>query len=452
MLKKVTPFLTTNLFLTPSFRTSLSIIVCIGILFSGSDLINIEKDRVQFQMQRELDNVRQKIEGKLYYLTSMAQVLGSVEMGNNIPHNLTFNQMIQRVVKGSSYISRIVLTNNDTVTHVYHRGEMTQMIGKPYITTEAGLISVNQLKKTKQPILMGPFQHKNILSQTITLLVPIYHIHNNDSYYGLVGIEIDFNDFSQQVGLSNPSDMTIALMKKDKSSLYGDQSVFWTVGHAVQLLNANGIQFYIGGTIKNTESNNLLFFLKFFTVFLAFIIPLLLFFLLRSYGKVRHQSMHDPLTSLPNLRHFHSDVQNVISNSKRTGSSFTILFIDINKFKQINDSLGHKAGDIVLQTVAERLRKNLRQSDIVSRIGGDEFVIMLKGVAEKSLVNMIVKKLKQSAIKPIHFEKTQLNISLSIGYSFYPQEGETSSELIKQADNKMYEDKQDCQIKFNNNE
>lgn len=153
---------------------------------------------------------------------------------------------------------------------------------------------------------------------------------------------------------------------------------------------------------------------------------------------IHHLAYYDPLTNLPNRLLFSERLKQNILIAKRKKSSFALFFIDLDGFKKINDSLGHDAGDILLQEVALRLRRPLRESDTVSRLGGDEFTIILDGYDQSSgLITVLDKILKKLSTKYLLGDR-EVYVSASIGISIYPYDGQDMVELIKNADTSMY--------------
>jgi diguanylate cyclase (GGDEF)-like protein/PAS domain S-box-containing protein len=151
---------------------------------------------------------------------------------------------------------------------------------------------------------------------------------------------------------------------------------------------------------------------------------------------------YDPLTGLPNRARLHTLLRQALVESQRAKSRGAILFVDLNRFKQINDSLGHRQGDALLKEVARRLAGCLRGEDIVARIGSDEFVVSLMGIARHEDASLVAQKLLDSLSRPITAGTHELQISASIGISVYPDDGDDAETLIKNADLAMDRAKQ----------
>jgi diguanylate cyclase (GGDEF)-like protein/PAS domain S-box-containing protein len=155
-------------------------------------------------------------------------------------------------------------------------------------------------------------------------------------------------------------------------------------------------------------------------------------------NRLEHLAHFDHLTKIPNRNLLFDRLEHLIAQSERNKSSFALLYIDIDKFKVFNDTKGHSFGDKVLIEVSLRLNQSIRNSDTVARIGGDEFIILLENVANKSDASRMVETLINSLKKPFEINNEQLQISFSIGLSTYPEQAITADALIRTADKEMY--------------
>jgi diguanylate cyclase (GGDEF)-like protein/PAS domain S-box-containing protein len=158
--------------------------------------------------------------------------------------------------------------------------------------------------------------------------------------------------------------------------------------------------------------------------------------------KMAHLAQHDVLTNLPNRLLLNDRIAHAIVHAKRNRSSAAVLFMDLDKFKNINDSLGHEMGDKLLQSVAERLSNCVRASDTVSRLGGDEFVILLSETNHAEDVTTTAEKIIAASAAPYVIDKHELYMTTSMGVSLYPADGNTPETLLKNADTAMYHAKQ----------
>jgi len=162
----------------------------------------------------------------------------------------------------------------------------------------------------------------------------------------------------------------------------------------------------------------------------------------RTREALNHMAMHDALTGLANRRYFEQTFERTLSQAAREQTCFGVLSIDLNDFKPVNDTHGHATGDQLLQTVAERLRKSTRSSDLCARVGGDEFAVLCIGVKTPADLGDITEKLKEELGKTFEPLGTKVHTSASIGGALYPTDGNDLTRLMACADERMYSDKQ----------
>jgi diguanylate cyclase (GGDEF)-like protein/PAS domain S-box-containing protein len=158
--------------------------------------------------------------------------------------------------------------------------------------------------------------------------------------------------------------------------------------------------------------------------------------------EMSHLAQHDSLTDLPNRVLFNDRLMQAISLAERQSKQLAVMFVDLDHFKKINDSLGHGVGDKLLQSVAARLRACLRRTDTVSRLGGDEFVILLSQVEQEEDAAFSARKILRAFAAPHIVDNKSLDINVSIGGSTYPSDGRDAESLMNKADTAMYEAKQ----------
>lgn len=166
--------------------------------------------------------------------------------------------------------------------------------------------------------------------------------------------------------------------------------------------------------------------------------------------KLNHLAHHDHLTGLPNRLLFSDRLKQEISEAHKDGRQLSVMFIDLDHFKKINDTLGHSTGDLLLKTAADRLIKCLRETDTLARMGGDEFTVILPDVSTTEASGKIAQRILESLSEPFMLDNRELFISASIGISAYPSDGTDVETLVKNADTAMYRAKEqgrnNCQL------
>lgn len=154
--------------------------------------------------------------------------------------------------------------------------------------------------------------------------------------------------------------------------------------------------------------------------------------------RIRHVASHDALTSLPNRMMFGQLLGHEVQASQRYQRSFAVMFLDLDGFKTVNDTLGHEAGDRLLQEMSVRFKACLRASDVVARLGGDEFVVLLREIGDAEQVAGVARKILAAAVKPVVLLGQHCRVAASIGICMYPADGKDEQSLMKHADIAMY--------------
>lgn len=227
------------------------------------------------------------------------------------------------------------------------------------------------------------------------------------------------------------------------SLLYGSAKLFDMPGAELLTSDVPGGKWQYA--ILSTRSNStqtLLLTARAISYLLSLLLGVAVYAFLRDRAKLTEQAMYDSLTGLANRRLLQDRMHQIMSRIRRTPDAFcALVFFDLNGFKKINDRFGHKVGDVVLSTIAQRIRTELRGSDTIARLGGDEFVIVVEQGTRKDIEQM-EQRLRTCVAEPIPFEDGfDLRVSAAVGVSYYPEDGDNCDMLLKAADHRMYEDK-----------
>jgi diguanylate cyclase (GGDEF)-like protein len=165
-------------------------------------------------------------------------------------------------------------------------------------------------------------------------------------------------------------------------------------------------------------------------------------------AEVRHQALHDPVTDLANSRLFEDRVTQSLSIARRNASRLALLFVDLDRFKAVNDTYGHKVGDELLRAVAQRLLETVRDEDTVARIGGDEFGIVVQGAASIDAVETVAAKIVSVLGDPFVVRDFSLFVGASVGVTMFPDAGDTYDSVVARADSAMYQAKAEGRGRF----
>lgn len=159
-------------------------------------------------------------------------------------------------------------------------------------------------------------------------------------------------------------------------------------------------------------------------------------------ARLEHLALYDQLTRLPNRTLFYDRIHSAMARAKRNGGIFSLFYLDLDKFKAVNDNCGHTIGDLLLEQVARRLEHCVRECDTIARFGGDEFVILLENIEQPEQSQGVAEKIHQSLSKPFQLAEHTLAIGPSIGIAHFPLHGDNEKDLLRRADEAMYIQKQ----------
>jgi diguanylate cyclase (GGDEF)-like protein len=168
----------------------------------------------------------------------------------------------------------------------------------------------------------------------------------------------------------------------------------------------------------------------------------------RSEERLAQMAFYDPLTGLANRSKFEESAQQALARARRRNTRMACMFIDLDGFKGVNDRLGHEAGDLLLQDVAQRMRQLFREYDTIARIGGDEFAILLTDIDDYADVSQIASRLCDALSEPIAVARQELYVTASVGISLYPDAADSVADLIRCADEAMYDSKRAGKNRF----
>ncbi|HEX6320133.1 MAG TPA: diguanylate cyclase, partial [Burkholderiales bacterium] len=157
---------------------------------------------------------------------------------------------------------------------------------------------------------------------------------------------------------------------------------------------------------------------------------------------MRHQAFHDPVTDLPNRVSFTEHLDEAMRRAKRADWPLALLFVDLDLFKRVNDSLGHDGGDRLLRIAGERIRGAVREADLLFRMGGDEFTVLLEDVRGPEEAGAVAQRMLEALAQPVQLDHHELSVSASVGIAMYPRDGVDGERLVKSADTAMYRAKE----------
>lgn len=438
---------------SPRFEKTLVILIAISYWvisfvfahYLANVSVESQVDEIRDDVRREVALVRSKIEATVFEHTYIADSLATVIMLQPDFVMNNWERIAGALLKKSGYIRNVGMAPNNVISHVYPLEGNEKAIGLDFTTVPSQYRSVMKAKELGWVYLDGPLE----LVQGGEALIgrfPIFLDYPlNKAYWGSVSIVFRYQKILEKSGIHDLKNVDVALSHQSLSSpetrvFYGQAS---TVAGAdftlpIHLPNVNwqlSAQYRITSHTKIVQNRQLTWLLALLGAMTLFISMAALY---RSYHVARDISLKDELTGLPNRRFFMSYLQQRAQNTKKRGG-FTLLNVDLNKFKAVNDNFGHEAGDALLIHVADTLSGTLRSSDVIGRIGGDEFLVVLDRCTDSVRVKQIIQKIETVfSHQPLHWHEQDIVASLSIGYAICLQETVSTEALLLAADQAMY--------------
>lgn len=384
--------------------------------------------------ERELNTVLFLSNGLASYLTVSHDRLNAAEI----------RDIQAELHRNSQYLRNFAIAEGYVIRHVYPLAGNEKALGFDYSRSESQWPGVQRAIDSKRGTLLGPVR----LVQGGMGLIYRYPVFVKGKYWGMLSTVIDVDGFLRHAFAAVANQRyEFAVATKDEPSspevFWGNPALFQSLDTTLLDVDMPNAKWVFAVRQKQAPPGQLrALSMRVAAWSIAALLALALYLLLKSRIDLTLLALFDPLTGLPNRRLLEDRLHQAVSrHARRAASRCGLIFIDLDKFKAINDSYGHKAGDLVLQIVAQRIREEVRAGDTVARWGGDELVVVVEETDTEKIEQLIV-RLRQSIIVPIDFEGAALQVGASIGVAVFPDDAISATKLLKIADQRMYEDKQ----------
>ncbi|SCX79266.1 diguanylate cyclase domain-containing protein [Desulfoluna spongiiphila] len=420
-------------------------LVCFLLLAGGSEyLVYVGKERWQARERealiKEAGRVRTLLESEVN--TTMSLNLGLVIYVATNPEVRpeSFETIARRLVRRTPHIRNIGLARDNVITHIYPLEGNEAAIGFRYRESQAQWPMVHRAIDTRRTVVAGPVElvqgGRAIISRS-----PIFLTDKESSYWGISSMVMDVDSLYAASGLMDAGDLRYALKGKDGMGaqgevFYGDPALFGR-SDAVQL----PITLPVGSWIlaaaphRGASTYHAAGLIRSAGLGLSCLITAMLFALLTSLSRIRYLAHHDPITELPNIRYFEAYIKQLITVNLYKDEPFALFYVDLDRFKPINEAYGHKAGDRVLRDAARRLKEMAPEEKVVCRMAGDEFVVVLETVRTRDKAEEIAEEMTRLLVEPYTLDgRGEVSIDARVGVSLFPTQGVTSEILIREAD------------------
>lgn len=357
-----------------------------------------------------------------------------------------WRELAAEVAHDSTLVRNIGLAPDNVMRFVYPLEGNEQALGLDYRNTPEQWPAVERAISSGKLNLAGPFELKQG-GVGIVARSPIYFMDDGKKrYWGLASIVIDFPRLLEQARVSaHVEGFDIAIRGRDGLGAKG--AVFFGLAKVFEdPVVEMTVHFPNGSWVMAARSSpgvsTPVIVIRLAAWLLIMILAGLFLLLFRLYRFAHEQSVSDPLTGLANRRLLLGRAEYLAQLYSRTGQGFALFFVDLNRFKQVNDRFGHHVGDQLLIEAANRLSQSVRQSDTLARNGGDEFILLQPGVNAGD-ASTIASKFEAMMDRPFMIEGHSLQISASVGCAVFPQDVNNVEAVINLADSRMYERKQE---------
>lgn len=416
-----------------------------------SVLIESEQELARLEAQRELTVIRSSLEAEIYSDIFYANSLATLISVNPNSTNEELEKISKELINRAANLRHVGVAPDEIIRFVYPFEGNEKAIGLDFRTVPEQWRTVQLSRERKSIFIAGPV---HLVQGGLGLIArsPVFtDPPKNETYWGSCSIVLDLDSLFVNAGvneLEKKYDFAIRGLDgqgKSGAVFYGDERVF-EKELAFESVHLPSGSWYMAVSSSGLRYSNSWYYrysprLIGYPSLILVVGLISVIYLLYRYAHTH--SLHDELTKLPNRRYFIYALEQAISESEKQSSQFTLLNLDLNHFKSINDTYGHALGDEVLKVVAKRIKSVIRKSDLVARVGGDEFLILLPRLTDELKVNQIIQELRQAiSSQPVNAKYRNVFPHVSIGYVIYMDSSVDVDTLLHAADLEMYRDKE----------
>jgi diguanylate cyclase (GGDEF)-like protein len=438
----------------------------LAAIFAGLLALGVQDAFIRVEQERNaeteknvvlarISSIRSSLESELNASLSLSLGLSTFVLSNPDYSEKEFAQVAASLIHIRPSILSVALAPDNVIRQVYPRPANDRALGLRYMDNPQQRDAVLRLMQERKPVIAGPIQLVQG-GQGIINRIPILFIKPNGDihYWGLASVAVDPQPIFRQAGIFGDSDslpsIEYALRGRDglgargevflgKAALFTDpQSVLmdviipggsWQLAARPLMPRKQGLNRYL------TTPLHLL------ALLLAGLAGFLAHSTLSAHRRMRTMALQDSLTGLANRHQFNLRGENLFALAKRSGRHLTLLNMDLNDFKLINDTRGHAVGDQVLVHVANQLRKCFRDSDLVARVGGDEFLALLPDTSTGPGLDTLLQRVREAVIEPLADVTPPVRAGICIGIATCTEQTATLDDLMRLADDTMYQAK-----------
>lgn len=400
------------------------------------------------QTRQALSLARARLETELYRNTFLSDSLASfITMDPDVTES-RWQSVARKLFEKSDTLRNVGIAPNDVISHIYPVKGNEKALGLDFRTRPDQMRTVQKARELQSVYIDGPLE----LAQGGSALIARFPIFrdspDNTDYWGTVSVVMRFDALLAHSGLDAVEGVRVALSRQDLESgeyevFYGDPAVFEAPDIQLPVNMPSGVWLLAAHYTTETPPglSMAIAIIRTIAAVVTLLVLASILLLYRAYRYSRQAALIDELTRIPNRRFVMGLLHRLVHRRSRP-ASFTLLLIDLNRFKEVNDTLGHEAGDALLVHVATQLQDAVRSADTVARLGGDEFMVVLHRLADQEQVEKVVGKIcEQVEGVPLEWRGERIPPSISVGYAVCYGQDTSVKELMARADERMYRKK-----------
>lgn len=415
------------------------------------------QDVIVSQHQQEalatLSAARAQLEGQVGAAVSLGKGLRGYVIQDEFTEN-EFARFSSELIDDTPVVRSLALAPKNVIRYLYPIEGNEKAIGLDYRLNNEQWPSIREAITSRSVVVTGPValvQGGRALMVRIPVFPPSYQKQplSERPYWGIATLVIDEANLVSESGFAaKMAGYDFAIISQERlgeheNLVFGDDT----------LLSKDAVRLPVDfpGTLRwkllsypvdgwNTHGEEV-WMTRILGVVTSLVIAAMAFLLVHEVFKVRGMALHDALTGLPNRRLLEGRMQQLVATAARTRSNFDIFYVDLDAFKPVNDNFGHTIGDQLLVEIGHRLRGEIRQSDMVARVGGDEFIVLTQGGMTAKARRSFQDRLNARLCTPFESGDLKVDVSASVGYASFPRDAGTIADLMRVADARMYDQK-----------